>query len=64
MPSEAVEQGIVDHVPDEIDGAKGKQVSNHVGKKDNLDFLVCKQVLNHGGDEPVNKGRLMKRNQV
>ncbi|GKA18089.1 hypothetical protein Tco_0697926 [Tanacetum coccineum] len=35
MPSEAVEQGMDDHVPDEIDGAKGEQVSNHVVKKGN-----------------------------
>ncbi|GJS49287.1 hypothetical protein Tco_0599408 [Tanacetum coccineum] len=42
MPSEAVEQGMDDHVHDEIDGAKGEQVPNHVGKKGNLEFLVCK----------------------
>ncbi|GKD11473.1 hypothetical protein Tco_1195880 [Tanacetum coccineum] len=33
MPSKAVEQGIDDHVPDEIDGAIGEQVLNHVVKK-------------------------------
>ncbi|GJW59896.1 hypothetical protein Tco_0109231 [Tanacetum coccineum] len=31
IPSEAVEQGMDDHVPDEIDGAKGEQVANHGG---------------------------------
>ncbi|GJU40490.1 hypothetical protein Tco_1193447 [Tanacetum coccineum] len=50
MPSEAVEEGMDDHVPNEIDGAKGEHVLNHVGKKGNLEFLVCKQVVNHGGD--------------
>nr|GEV84507.1 hypothetical protein [Tanacetum cinerariifolium] len=34
MPSEAVEQGMDDHVPDEIDGAKCEQVPNHVINKD------------------------------
>ncbi|GJW29613.1 hypothetical protein Tco_0046488 [Tanacetum coccineum] len=61
MPSEAVEQGMDDHVPEEIDGAKGEQVPNHVVKKGNLEFLVCKQVANHGGDELVDKGRPLKR---
>nr|GEZ07212.1 hypothetical protein [Tanacetum cinerariifolium] len=55
MPSEAVEQGMDDHVPDELDGVKDEQVPNHVGKKGNLEFLVCKQVPNHGGDELVDK---------
>ncbi|GJT90303.1 hypothetical protein Tco_1079148 [Tanacetum coccineum] len=50
MPSEAMEQGMDDHVPDEIDGAKGEQVLNHVVKKGNLEILVCKQVANYGGD--------------
>ncbi|GKF00936.1 hypothetical protein Tco_0027859 [Tanacetum coccineum] len=36
MPSEAVEQGMDVNVLDEIDGAKGKQVPNHVVKKGNL----------------------------
>ncbi|GKD70352.1 hypothetical protein Tco_1324442 [Tanacetum coccineum] len=40
MPSEAVEQDMDDHVPDEIDGAKGEQVPEHVVKKGNLEFLV------------------------
>ncbi|GJS15669.1 hypothetical protein Tco_0410141 [Tanacetum coccineum] len=31
MPSEVVEQGMDDHVPDEIDGAKCEQVANHGG---------------------------------
>nr|GEU31499.1 putative reverse transcriptase domain-containing protein [Tanacetum cinerariifolium] len=34
MPSEAVEQGMDANVTDEIDGAKGEQVPNHVVKKD------------------------------
>ncbi|GJU60070.1 hypothetical protein Tco_1237836 [Tanacetum coccineum] len=55
MPSEAVEQGMDDHVPDEIDGAKCEQLPNHVVKKGNLEFLVCKQVENDGGDELVEK---------
>nr|GEW99032.1 hypothetical protein [Tanacetum cinerariifolium] len=64
MSSEALEQRMDDHVSDEIDGAKGEQVPNHVGKKGNLKFLVCKQVPNHGGDELVNKGRSMKKKRV
>ncbi|GJW23765.1 hypothetical protein Tco_0034387 [Tanacetum coccineum] len=44
MPSEAVEQGMDDDVPDEINGAKCEQVPNHVVKKDNLEVLVCKLV--------------------
>ncbi|GKF27490.1 hypothetical protein Tco_0083384 [Tanacetum coccineum] len=64
MPSEAVEQGMDDHVPDEIDGTNGEQVPNHVVKKCNLEFLVCKQVANHGGDELVEKGRPLKRKMV
>ncbi|GKA70722.1 hypothetical protein Tco_0776861 [Tanacetum coccineum] len=64
MPSEAVKQRIDDHVPDEINGSKGEQVPNHVGKKGNLEFLVCKQVPNFGGDELVDKGRPMKRKMV
>ncbi|GKC35559.1 hypothetical protein Tco_1047943 [Tanacetum coccineum] len=42
MPSEAVEQRIYDYVPDEIVGAKGEQVPNHVVEKGNFKFLVCK----------------------
>nr|GEV48305.1 hypothetical protein [Tanacetum cinerariifolium] len=34
MPSEVVEQEMDDHMPDEIDSAKGEQVPNHVGKKE------------------------------
>ncbi|GJR90805.1 hypothetical protein Tco_0214816 [Tanacetum coccineum] len=64
MPSEAMEQGMDDHVPDKIDGAKCEQLSNHVVKKGNLEFLVCKQVANHGGDELVDKGRPLKRKRV
>nr|GEV31753.1 hypothetical protein [Tanacetum cinerariifolium] len=55
MPSEAVEHGMHDHVLDEIDGAMGEHVPNHVVKKGNLEFLVCKHVANHGGDELVTK---------
>nr|GEU49225.1 putative transposase, mutator type, MULE transposase domain protein [Tanacetum cinerariifolium] len=61
ISSEAVEHGMDDHVPDEIDGAKCEQLPNHVVKKGNLEFLVCKQVANHGGDELVGKGRPLKR---
>nr|GEV00617.1 hypothetical protein [Tanacetum cinerariifolium] len=64
MPSEAVKQGMDDHVSNEIDGAKGEQVLNHVGKKGNLEFLVCKQVPNHGGNELVDKGRTIKRKRI
>ncbi|GKC79074.1 hypothetical protein Tco_1129848 [Tanacetum coccineum] len=64
MPSEAVEEGMDDHVPDEIDGAKGEQVPNHVGKKGNFEFLVCKQVANHDGDELVDKERQLNRKRV
>ncbi|GKA10740.1 hypothetical protein Tco_0690173 [Tanacetum coccineum] len=31
MPSEVMEWGMDDHVPDEIDGAKGEHVTNHGG---------------------------------
>ncbi|GJR57771.1 hypothetical protein Tco_1499933 [Tanacetum coccineum] len=62
--SEAVEQGMDDHLPDDLDGVKGEQVPNHVGKKGNLEFLVCKQVPNHHGDELEDKGRPMKRKMV
>nr|GEV03656.1 hypothetical protein [Tanacetum cinerariifolium] len=64
MPSEAVEQGMDDHVPDEIDGANCEQLSNHVVNKGNLEVLVCKQVANHDGDELVDKGRPLKRKRV
>nr|GEZ51524.1 hypothetical protein [Tanacetum cinerariifolium] len=64
MPSEAVEQEMVDHVPDEIDGAKCEQVPNHVVNKGNLEVLVCKQIASHGGDELVDKGRPLKRKRV
>ncbi|GJZ74888.1 hypothetical protein Tco_0639353 [Tanacetum coccineum] len=64
MPSKVVEQGMDDHVPDEIDGAKGEHVPNHVSKKCNLEFLVCKHVLNHGGNELVGEGRPLKKKMV
>ncbi|GJX85479.1 hypothetical protein Tco_0336253 [Tanacetum coccineum] len=64
IPSEAVEHGMDDHVLDEIDGAKGQQVPNHVVNKGNLEFLVGKQVANHGGDELVDKERPLKRKRV
>ncbi|GJT42900.1 hypothetical protein Tco_0951615 [Tanacetum coccineum] len=47
-----------------IDGAKGEQVLNYVVKKGNLEFLVCKQAVNHDGDELVDKGRPLKRKMV
>ncbi|GKC27174.1 hypothetical protein Tco_1034468, partial [Tanacetum coccineum] len=53
MPSEALEQRIDANVPDEIDGVKGEQVSNHVVKKGNLEFT-----------ELVDKGRPLKRKRV
>nr|GEV15427.1 hypothetical protein [Tanacetum cinerariifolium] len=40
MSSEAVEQGMDDHVPDEIDGTKGEQVPDRVVKKANHEFLI------------------------
>ncbi|GJY95470.1 hypothetical protein Tco_0511831 [Tanacetum coccineum] len=64
MPSEEVEQRMDDHVPDELDGVKGEQVPTRVGKKGNIEFLVCKQVPNHDGDELVYKGRPMKRKMM
>nr|GEZ26838.1 hypothetical protein [Tanacetum cinerariifolium] len=64
MPSEVVEHRMDDCVPDEIDGAKGEHVSNHVVKKGNLEFLVWKQVANHSGDELVDKGRPLKRKKM
>ncbi|GJY27664.1 hypothetical protein Tco_0403431 [Tanacetum coccineum] len=64
MPSEAVEQEMDDHVPDEIDGAKYEQLPNHIVKKGNLEFLVSKQVKNDGGDELVEKGRPLKRKRM
>nr|GEV19380.1 hypothetical protein [Tanacetum cinerariifolium] len=64
MPRKAVEQGMDDNVLDEIDNAKGKQVPNHVVKKGNFEFLVCKQVANPGVHELVYKGRPLKRKMV
>ncbi|GKE84949.1 hypothetical protein Tco_1558691 [Tanacetum coccineum] len=64
MPSEAVEQRMDANVPDEIDGAKGEQVLNHVVKKCNLEFLVYKEVANPGDNELVNKERPLKRKRV
>ncbi|GJZ93718.1 hypothetical protein Tco_0665921 [Tanacetum coccineum] len=64
MPSEVVEQGMDVNVSDEIDGAKGEQVPNHVVKKGNLEFLVCKEVENPGVNELVDKGRPLKRKRV
>ncbi|GJZ22807.1 hypothetical protein Tco_0559846 [Tanacetum coccineum] len=64
IPSEAVEQGMDANVPDETDGAKGEQVPNHVVKKCNLEFLVCKEVANPGVNELVNKERSLKRKRV
>nr|GEU37276.1 hypothetical protein [Tanacetum cinerariifolium] len=64
MPSEAVEQGMDANLPDEIFGAKGEQVPNHVVKKDNLEFLVCKEVANPGVNELVDNGRPLKRKMI
>ncbi|GJY59861.1 heat stress transcription factor B-4-like protein [Tanacetum coccineum] len=64
MPSEVVEQGMDATVANEIDGAKGEQVPNHVVKKGNLEFLVCKEVANPGINELVDKGRPLKRKRV
>ncbi|GJU27686.1 hypothetical protein Tco_1166307 [Tanacetum coccineum] len=64
MPSEAVEQGMDATVPDEIDGAKGEQVPNHVVNKGNLEFLVCKEVANPRVNELVDKGIPLKRKRV
>ncbi|GJZ04779.1 hypothetical protein Tco_0538054 [Tanacetum coccineum] len=64
IPTKAVEHGMDDHVPDEIDGVKCEQVPNHVVNKSNLEVMVCKQVANHGGDELVDKGRQLKRKRV
>ncbi|GJW18508.1 hypothetical protein Tco_0025944 [Tanacetum coccineum] len=52
---------IYDHVPDEIDDIEGDKDSDAsiCGKKGNLEFLVCKQVPNRGGDET---GGLRKTN--
>nr|GEX79373.1 hypothetical protein [Tanacetum cinerariifolium] len=55
MPSEAVKKRMDANVPDEIDGAKGEQVPNHVVKKGNIEFLVCKEVANPGVNELVDK---------
>ncbi|GJT37237.1 hypothetical protein Tco_0937102 [Tanacetum coccineum] len=64
IPSEAVEQGMDDHVPDEIDGSKCEKLPNHVVKKGNPEVLVCKKVANHSGDELVDKGIPLKRKRV
>ncbi|GKF31595.1 hypothetical protein Tco_0101393, partial [Tanacetum coccineum] len=64
MPSEAAEQRMDANVLDKIDGAKGEHVPNHVVKKGNLEFLVCKKVSNPGVNELVDKGRPLKRKRV
>ncbi|GKE42882.1 hypothetical protein Tco_1470166 [Tanacetum coccineum] len=64
MHSEAVEQGMDVIVRDENDGTKGKHVPNHVVKKGNLEFLVCKEVANPSVNELVDKGRPLKRKMV
>ncbi|GKB02796.1 hypothetical protein Tco_0830885, partial [Tanacetum coccineum] len=51
-------------VPDEINGVKGEQVPNHVVKKGNLEFLVCKEVANPGINKQVDKGRPLKKKRV
>ncbi|GJZ01101.1 hypothetical protein Tco_0519062, partial [Tanacetum coccineum] len=52
------------NVLDEIDGAKGEQVPNHVVKNGNLKFRVCEEVANPGVNELVDKGRPLKRKMV
>nr|GEV21526.1 hypothetical protein [Tanacetum cinerariifolium] len=64
MPSKVVEHGMDDHVPDENDGSKCKQVSNHVVNNGNLKVLVCKQYANNSGDKLVDKERPLKRKRV
>nr|GEW51580.1 hypothetical protein [Tanacetum cinerariifolium] len=64
MPSEVVEKRMDANIPDEIDGAKGEQVPNHVVKKGNIEFLVCKEVANPGVNELVEKERPLKRKMV
>ncbi|GJV63312.1 hypothetical protein Tco_1474140 [Tanacetum coccineum] len=43
---------------------KGEQVPNHVVKKGNLEFMVCKEIANPGVNKLVDKGRLLKRKMV
>ncbi|GJU93971.1 hypothetical protein Tco_1318727 [Tanacetum coccineum] len=64
VSSKCVEQGMDGNVPDEIDGAKGEHVLNHVVMKGNLEFLVCKEVANPGVNELVDKGRPLKTMRV
>ncbi|GJV99087.1 hypothetical protein Tco_1554339 [Tanacetum coccineum] len=64
IPSEVVKQGMDATMPDEIDGAKGEQVPNHVVDKGNLEFLVCTEVANPRVNELVDKGRPLKRKMV
>nr|GEZ47917.1 hypothetical protein [Tanacetum cinerariifolium] len=64
MPSETVEQGMDANVPDEIDDPKGEQAPNHVVKKGNLEFPVCKKVANPGVNELVDKERPLKSKRV
>ncbi|GJR62785.1 hypothetical protein Tco_1504947 [Tanacetum coccineum] len=66
MPSEAVEQEIDDDGANEIDSVKCHTDSNASigGKKGDLEFLCCKQVPNHVGDELWDKGRPMNRKRV
>ncbi|GJR17022.1 hypothetical protein Tco_0965549 [Tanacetum coccineum] len=62
--NEKGQKGMDANVPDEIDGAKGEQVSNHVVKKGNLELLVCKEVANPSVNELVDKGIPLKRKMV
>nr|GEW99885.1 putative reverse transcriptase domain-containing protein [Tanacetum cinerariifolium] len=64
MPDEAVEQGMDVNVLDEIDGAKGEQVPNHVVKNGNLEFIVCKKVANPGVNGLVDKGNLKNKKSL
>ncbi|GJS69262.1 hypothetical protein Tco_0702103 [Tanacetum coccineum] len=66
MPSEAVKQGMDDHVSDELDGVKchTHSIANIGPKKGDLEFLVCKKAPNHGVEELVDKGRPITRKKV
>nr|GEW92467.1 hypothetical protein [Tanacetum cinerariifolium] len=66
MPSEAVKQGMDDHVSNELDGVKchTHSIANIGRKKGGLEFLVCKQAPKHGVEELVDRGRPMKRKKV
>ncbi|GJT00353.1 hypothetical protein Tco_0821522 [Tanacetum coccineum] len=58
------EEEMDDNVSDEIDGAKVEQVPNPVVKNGSLEFLICKEVANHGVNELLDKRRPLKRKRV